>query len=166
MAEDSNLELLDEQQAEVVLETRNRRYNAFGGIDLELNHPIYGWIPNTATPDDPDPRGVQIWEQVSAMEVGPYVPPPELTPEEIRAQMKQLTARQFRLGLVTAGMTPQQVTAVIAAMPAGPDQQMAQIEWEYATTFSRTHPLIESIGGALGLTPEQIDTMWTAALSL
>lgn len=92
----------------------------------------------------------------------PYNP----TPEQARQEMPSLTARQFRLGLVAGGKTPTQVTAVIDAMPEGAEKEVAKIEWEYATTFKRTHPLVMSLGGALGLTPEQIDTMWANALTL
>lgn len=94
-----------------------------------------------------------------------YAPPP-LTPEEARAAMRSLTARQLRLGLLDAGISPSAVSATIGGMPAGPDKDKAQIEWEYATTFNRTHPLIETVGGALGLTDQQIDAMWLAAVSL
>lgn len=94
-----------------------------------------------------------------------YEPPP-LTPEEVRAAMRPLTARQFRLGLLNAGISPTVVTATIGGMPAGPDKDKAQIEWEYATTFNRTHPLIATVGGALGLTEDQIDVMWLAAANL
>lgn len=51
-------------------------------------------------------------------------------------------------------------------MPAGPDKEKAQIEWEYATTFKRTHPLIATVGAALNLSDVQIDAMWSAAVSL
>lgn len=51
-------------------------------------------------------------------------------------------------------------------MPAGPDKDKAQIEWEYATTFNRAHPLIATVGAALGLTNDQIDVMWLAAANL
>lgn len=95
--------------------------------------------------------------------IDPYVPPTE---EEKRQAMPPLTARQFRLGLVNANISPAQVTATIAAMPAGPDRDKAQIEWEFATTFNRMHPLIATVGAALGLTDVQIDAMWTAAVSL
>ncbi|MDK1493364.1 hypothetical protein QN219_25505 [Sinorhizobium sp. 7-81] len=87
---------------------------------------------------------------------------PKLPP----VHMPALSSRQIRLGLVSSGFTLAQVSAIIEAMPDGADKETARIEWEYATTFNRTHPLIGSVGVALGLTDEQIDTMWTAALSL
>ncbi len=93
----------------------------------------------------------------------PYLPP---TDEEKRQAMPPLTARQFRLGLVNASISPSTVTATIAAMPPGPDRDKAQIEWEYATTFNRMHPLIATVGAKLGLNDVQIDAMWTAAVNL
>ncbi|RDL51246.1 hypothetical protein BLJAPNOD_02378 [Ensifer sp. M14] len=98
--------------------------------------------------------------------VDPYVPPPAPTPEELRAQMPPLTARQFRLGLVSGGYSPAQVTQAIDTMPEGPNKETAKIEWQYATTFNRMHPLIATVGAALGLTEGQIDAMWTAAVNL
>lgn len=98
--------------------------------------------------------------------ITPYAPPPEPSDEEKRAQMPPLTARQFRLGLVEAGISPSTVSVTIAAMLAGADRDKAQIEWEYATSFNRTHPLIATVGAALGLSDVQIDAMWLAAISL
>ncbi|AFL52833.1 hypothetical protein ABIE78_001277 [Sinorhizobium fredii] len=86
--------------------------------------------------------------------------------EQIRASMLSLSARQLRLGLVDAGISPTQVTAAIDAMPDGQEKDRAQIEWEYATSFSRLHPLTTMVGRALGLTDMQIDAMWTVALDL
>ncbi|WP_139811985.1 hypothetical protein [Ensifer aridi] len=92
--------------------------------------------------------------------------PPPPTPEEARAVMPPLTARQLRLGLLNAGISPSQVTATIDGMAAGPDKDKAQVEWEYATIFNRTHPLVGTVGAALALSEQQIDEMWTAAIVL
>jgi len=91
---------------------------------------------------------------------------PVLTDAETRARMPPLTARQFRLGLLTAGISQIQVTAAIDAMAAGVEKDKARIEWEYGTTFNRVHPLVAMIGTMLGLTDEQVDGMWAAAVSL
>ncbi|YCI03610.1 hypothetical protein M1D34_05105 [Ensifer sp. D2-11] len=92
--------------------------------------------------------------------VGAYQPP---IADEARAAMPPLSARQLRLGLVSTGFNQAQVAAVIEALPAS-DREAAQIEWEYATTFNRTHTLVSTVGAALGISDEQIDTMWAAAL--
>jgi len=77
--------------------------------------------------------------------------------------MPVLTARQLRLGLVLNGISLSSVEAAIDAIEDETDREVARIEWEYATTFERSHPLVNQIGAALGLTPEQIDAMWAEA---
>lgn len=147
------------------MEFRNAFYSRQDGsaIDMEVNHPTFGWIPFTATAQDPEAHGRELFALASAGTVAPYVSP---TIEEVRANMPTLTARQLRLGLVGNGYSMSQVSAVIDAMPEGADKETARIEWEYATTFERTHPLIVTVGAALAIGEEQTDTMWTAAASL
>ncbi|MCA1490091.1 hypothetical protein I6F11_04055 [Ensifer sp. NBAIM29] len=126
-------------------------------------------VEYVSRPNDPYGVNPQIRKWMSENPDAPvhvYVPPPPPTVEETRAAMPSLTARQLRLGLVGNGISPAQVQATLDAMPAGADKEKALIEWEYATTFNRTHPLIATVGSSLGLTEAQIDTMWTAALTL
>ncbi|MCA1405414.1 hypothetical protein I6F26_13635 [Ensifer sp. IC3342] len=92
-----------------------------------------------------------------------YVAP---TPQQIRASMLPLSARQLRLGLVNLGISPSQVEASIVAMASGLDKDKTLIEWEYATAFNRTHTLIATISAHLGLSDEQVDAMWIAAINL
>lgn len=91
--------------------------------------------------------------------------PPESEPEP-ELHFAPLTARQLRLGLVAASILPAHVDAAIAVIPDATDRAVAEIEWEYASQFERDHPLIEQVGAALGLSPEQIDAMWQAAAGL
>ncbi len=95
-----------------------------------------------------------------------WVAPPPLTPEAIRSAMPPLTARQLRLGLISNGITLAMVRANIDAIADPLERETAQVEWDYATQFVRTHPLIVQIAADLSLTPEQVDTMWQAASSL
>lgn len=85
---------------------------------------------------------------------------------ETAASLRPLTARQLRLGLVGNGIGLDEVAATIDAMPDGPDKDRALIEWQFATSFERDHPLIASVAAALGLTDEQVDMMWRAAHAL
>ncbi len=117
--------------------------------DVGLNPTIRQWLR-----DNPD------------FQIEAYTPPDPPTEDELRQRMPSLTARQLRLGLVNASISPLTVTATIAAMPAGPGRDKAQIEWEYATTFNRTHPLIAIVGAALDLSDAQIDVLWGAASAL
>lgn len=112
-------------------------------------------------PDDMANRHRQMvaeWE-AAGNTIPAYEPPPPPLPAP-------LTARQLRLGLVLNGLSLDQVAAAIDAIEDPQDRNVARIEWEYASSFERTHPLLESVGAALGLTPGQIDTMWQGALAL
>ncbi|WP_457660170.1 MULTISPECIES: hypothetical protein [Sinorhizobium] len=144
------------------MEFRNPFYSRpdNSAINMEVNHPSFGWIPFTARETDIEEHCRQLFAEANAGTVAPYTPP---TQEEVRANMPILTARQFRIGLVRGGFTLAQVTSAIEAMPEGASKEEAKIEWEYATTFDRMHPLIASVGAALGLSDEQIDAMWTGA---
>lgn len=101
--------------------------------------------------------GLRRWDGKKVVEYTPPPPPPSYSP---------LTARQLRLGLVSNGISLSQVEEAIDAIEDQKDKEVAQIEWEYASTFDRYHPLIEQVGGALELTSEQIDTMWLEALNM
>ena len=99
----------------------------------------------------------------------------DLTPEEIAAlpppapppPLPVITARQLRLALLRLGVTGAQVEAQIAAMPGtDADREAAMIEWEYATTYQRDHPLVAMLGAALGLTTAQIDAAWMEAATI
>lgn len=96
----------------------------------------------------------------------PYAPPPEPTPEELRAAMPPLSMRQLRLGLRANGIALASVQAAVDAISDPAAREVAQIEWEYSDKVERTHSLISQIGTALNLTPEQIDTMWEDATAL
>src|SRR5690554_927741 len=69
---------------------RNPIYNAAGTIDCELDHPVHGWIPFTADPDDPDEGGrvlYQLLDDGQFGEIAPYVEPEPvpLTVEQVQS---------------------------------------------------------------------------------
>lgn len=57
-----------------MIEYRNPAYNENGTIDVEINHPDFGWIPFTASADDVEPHGRQIFNDLQD-EAAPYVAP-------------------------------------------------------------------------------------------
>ena len=59
-----------------------------------------------------------------------------------------VTRRQLRLWLIRNGFTLAQVEALIDALPE-PQRAEARIEWEDATQFERSHPLLRQLAGAL-----------------
>ncbi|NLT24661.1 MAG: hypothetical protein GXX82_16585 [Syntrophorhabdus sp.] len=69
--------------------------------------------------------------------------------EALANRVTSLTMRQARLQMLAMGVLSQ-VEAAIAQ--AG---QVAQIQWEYATTVDRDNTLFQSIKTALGFTDEQ-----------
>lgn len=85
---------------------------------------------------------------------------PSETPEQKRAQMRPLSARQVRLILNIAGYR--------AAVEAGVSQasQEVQDEWNYANEFERTSPVLNGMAQALGLTDEQVDALFEQGVTL
>lgn len=73
------------------MNARNPKHNAAGTIDLDIEHPEYGWVPFTASPGDE--AGAGLYAAAVAGDYGPvaeYVPPEPVppTPEEIDALRK------------------------------------------------------------------------------
>lgn len=75
------------------MKVRNPVYNSLGTIDCEIEHPAYGWIPFTASPNDPEEYGAAIYKKCLELEVAPYVAPiktPEQIENEVRAERNRL----------------------------------------------------------------------------
>lgn len=76
---------------------KNPKYSSPDGsaIDVEWNHFEFGWIPFTATPDDVEQHGRDIYAAAISGEYGPIAPydgPTEedLLEQQMRAQRDQL----------------------------------------------------------------------------
>lgn len=52
------------------MDVRNLKFNEFGAVDCEINHPNYGWIPFTASPDDAEKFGRDIYAAAVAGSYG------------------------------------------------------------------------------------------------
>lgn len=76
--------------------------------------------------------------------------------------LPNLTMRQFRLGLLSAGLLDD-VESAVAAMP-GDEGKAARIEFEYAVEVIRTAPLVSALAAVLGITDEQVDALWLSAV--
>ena len=69
-------------------EVRNAKYSSDDGyfIDCEYNHPVYGWIPFTASAHDTEQHGIDIYNLLKSgadIAVAPYTPP---TTEQLAAE--------------------------------------------------------------------------------
>ena len=57
------------------LDYRNPRMTETGTIDMEIDHPVFGWIPFTASPADPEEYGRNLHAE-ALLTAAPYVPAP------------------------------------------------------------------------------------------
>ncbi len=112
--------------------------------------------PETQTVEEGEP--IQIdgeWSQVWIVR--------ELTAEELKARVPQsITKRQARQELIEAGL----VDAVEAAIDAiqDPTQKALMLSWwNDSQTYERDNPELITMAASIGLTEEQLDTMFLSA---
>lgn len=153
------------------MEYRNARYIEDGRIDCEINHPVYGWIPFTADPNDDVLFGRQMFEALKDIAV-PYIPGSTPKEEPDRESMK-LSFAQMLIGLVTDGWIttaegrnwrdrislPSAVTKIIESLPE--EQQFAAETRVLAPSeVRRLDPLVIALGDIAGKSPEELDTFF------
>ncbi len=66
---------------------RNPVYTTGGRVDVEYEHPKYGWIPFTASPDDSEELGREIYALAMKSDVAPM---PQPSTDEIAAKEKRI----------------------------------------------------------------------------
>lgn len=93
--------------------------------------------------------------------VGEYatIPTPVVVPQSV-------TMAQARKALLSAGITAAMVEAAIAGIADAAARGMAEIDWEFSTTVSRSSSLVAMLGAELGLTDSDIDTLFIEAGNL
>ena len=156
---------------------RNPVYSSADGqqIDMEIEHPVYGWIPFTARPDDVEQHGRDLFAAAVLDEVSAFSAPepePEPVPSEIsdRQFFQELANRELITeaeaeDAVASGVIPASLLALVEGLPAG-QQFSARMFLKGATRFERGHPMTKAIGFAYGMTSEEIDDLWRSAFAL
>ena len=61
---------------------RNPKDNGNGTLDMEILHKAFGWLPFTASPDDVEPHGRDLYARAVAGEFGPVAPADPAQTEE------------------------------------------------------------------------------------
>ena len=80
---------------------RNPKYVESGMIDIEIEHPTYGWLPFTASPDDSETLGRELHAAALAGKFGAisaYIAPIPTAEEQkavIQAQIDSLERQQL-----------------------------------------------------------------------
>ena len=93
---------------------RNPVFNAYGTIGCEVEHPVYGWVPMTVTPTDPETAAIHA--AALAEGPGPYVPPAVVPANLNHSQWSfLLDLTGFRTVVDTA----------LAALPKGTAEELA-----------------------------------------
>jgi hypothetical protein len=90
----------------------------------------------------------------------------EWAPPELGPVPQQISARQIRMWLVTHGISLAAVETVIDNIADPLERDVVRVEWEYAPYVERKHPMIATLGAALGFTAEQIDQAFRDAVQL
>jgi|688.fasta_scaffold825088_1 hypothetical protein len=113
------------------------------------------------TIEDISQRVVTI-EEDGAVVVRIWIP----APVEPVAIPESISPRQIRLWFIQNNIPLATVENAINGIEDVVLRETTKVEWEYSPYVERNHPMINNLGAALGLTPEQIDQAFITASSL
>lgn len=136
----------------------NPHYNVDGSITATVDGVI------STIPDDPSNRHRREIDELG-LSISPYTPPTK-TIEEIRAEMPALTSRQFWLAANAVGISKDAVLAQIATIADPSEREALRIEAAETASFNRTHSAVDELATAMGVTPTQLDDLWTWGAAL
>lgn len=74
-----------------------------------------------------------------------------------------ISPRQIRLWFIQNNIPLSSVENAIASIEDDIVRETTQVEWEYSPYVERNHPMINTLGSVLGLSPEQIDQAFIQA---
>jgi hypothetical protein len=100
------------------MQTKNLKYNMSGTIDMEIEHPVHGWIPFTASPDDCEKIGRELYALAIAGELGAISvadPPAPPTPEQLAAAEQKAAMQADVVLAYLASHTPAECAAYVQA---------------------------------------------------
>ena len=139
-----------------MMDYRNAKFVAETAIEMEINHPVFGWIPFTATLDDPEEHGRLLF--VEARDTA--LPYPATTPQAVDPLSLPMERLDFWLAAASVGVSKFSVRAHIEAMPEGIEKCEAIAWFEEAKQYRRQDPLLIALAAAEGITEPQLDALW------
>ena len=93
-----------------------------------------------------------------------------LTQEEIEQRLPQqpdtCTPRQLRIALIQTGISPSTIDSQIQAISDPIQKEIAYSEWEYALEIKKEHPLVAMMAINLNLTEQQVNDIFSNAVTL
>ena len=93
-----------------------------------------------------------------------------LTQEEIDQRLPQppdaCTPRQLRIALIQTGISPSTINSQIDAISDPIQKEIARAEWEYALEIKKEHPLVAMMAVNLNLTDQQVNDIFSLAVTL
>ena len=145
-----------------MMDIRNPVYLADGRIDCEVDLPNFGWQPYTASANDPDATGREIYAAAVEMDPAPYVAPIIDPVAELAAEraLMRVSRYQALATLYTAGL----LDAVNAFM--GTQPFLTQLAWNETTEFARDNTTLGNIAAALGISDTQLDDLFRAGMAV
>lgn len=143
------------------MEIRKPAFTEDGRIDCDIKHPIFGWIPFTASKDDPEELGRKVFAAALAMGPAAHVPEPEPDPLEAERAGMIVSRFQAKAALYQAGILGQ-----IEELLNSSENFIHRLAWQEAVEFRRDSPTIQFLSEEMGLSPEALDDLFRAAMTI
>jgi len=76
------------------------------------------------------------------------------------------TPRQLRIALIKSGISLTNIESQIDAIEDSAQKEIARVEWEYALEIKKEHPLVSMMATNLNLTEQQVNDIFSLAVTL
>lgn len=171
MMQHTTVEVIEEgsEGCAVEMAYRNPFRNIYGTIDLELQHPKWGWIPYTASPDDSAEGCRALCAEIEAKEaespghIAPYVGE-SLEERDLRLWREgaEVSMYQCRAALLLTDM----LETVESYLSSDEADALDKLAWATARTVRRMSPTMLGVAALLELTEEELDDLFRFAATI
>lgn len=127
--------------------------------DVEFEE-ISSPMPYTATANDPEAHGQQLWDDLNAEKYGPIAAEDAAKILAAKRAAMSVSSAQAQIALHNAGKLDEVETAISSASKA------AQIAWAKAQFFERNSPTLAEIATTIGMSDTELDSLFEAAAQI